>query len=110
MTQLGRWVVSLRKFGAGSTGLKKSLDGATDSLLKGSSKGLMNSGDTLAGGADKLRNLSDGALMRSWDPLKNSWKNPIDKMKTIKYTANSVTAGENQYSQMQAEREANGGP
>jgi hypothetical protein len=110
MTKLGRWVVSLRKFGTGSTGLKQSLDGATDGLLRGTSKGLMNSGDTFASGADKLRNLSDGALMKSWDPLKNSWKNPIDKMKTIKYTGNSVAAGENNYSQMEAERKANGGP
>ncbi|GAA2131249.1 hypothetical protein [Glycomyces algeriensis] len=110
MTKLGRWVVSLRKFGTGSTGLKQSLDGAADGLLKGTSKGLMNSGDTFASGADKLRNLSDGALMRSWDPLKNSWKNPIDKMKTVKYTGNSLAAGENNYSKMEADRQANGGP
>ncbi|SDE53759.1 hypothetical protein [Glycomyces harbinensis] len=110
MTKLGRWVVSLRKFGTGSTGLKKSLDGATDQLLKGSGKVLMGAGDRANRSAGSLYNLSDGPLVKSWDPLKNSWKNPIDKMKTIKYTGNSVAAGENQYSQNAAEREANGGP
>ncbi|MCD0443396.1 hypothetical protein LO763_07120 [Glycomyces sp. A-F 0318] len=110
MTKLGRWVVSLRKFGTGSTGLKKALDGATDQLLKGGGKVLMGAGDKAASGARRLDNLSDGPLLRSWDPLKNSWKNPIDTMKTVKYTGNSVAAGENEYSRMQAEREANGGP
>ncbi|GAB3656787.1 WXG100-like domain-containing protein [Glycomyces tarimensis] len=110
MTKLGRWVVALRKFGTGSTGLTKSLDDATDHLLKGSGKFLTASGPMLGRGSDRLRNLSDGALMRSWDPLKNSWKNPIDGLKTIKYTGNSLAVGENNYSKMEAEREANGGP
>ena len=110
MTKLGRWVVSLRKFGTGSTGLKKALDGATDHLLKGAGKALTGAGARTANGAGRLHNLADGPLLRSWDPLKNSWKNPIDGMKTAKYTANSVAAGENQYSQMEAERQANGGP
>jgi len=110
MSKLGRWVASLRKFGTGSTGLKKSLDGATDQLLKGTSKGLMGAGAKTMNGAGNLRGLSDKALKKSWDPLTNSWKNPIDKMKTIKYTGNSVANAENNYSQMQAEREANGGP
>ncbi|MCC3764534.1 hypothetical protein K3N28_15840 [Glycomyces sp. TRM65418] len=109
-TKLGRWVVALRKFGTGSTGLKKSLDDATDHLLKGSGKVLTASGPAFGRGADRLRNLSDGALLRSWDPLKNSWKNPIDGLKTVKYTGNSLAHGENQYSQMEAERQANGGP
>lgn len=109
-SKLGRWVASLRKFGTGSTGLKKSLDGATDQLLKGTSKGLMGSGGRLMNGAGNLRGLSNNALAKSFDPLKNSWKNPIDKMKTIKYTGNSVAAGENRYSEMEAEREANSGP
>lgn len=110
MSKLGRWVASLRKFGTGSTGLKKSLDSATDQLLKGTSKTLMGSGAKTMDGASHLRNLSHGPLAKSLDPLKNSWKNPIDTMKTVKYTGNSAAAGENQYSQMQAEREANGGP
>jgi hypothetical protein len=110
MSKLGRWVVSLRKFGTGSTGLKQSLDTAADQMLKGTAKGLMGSGARTMNGADRLRNLSDGPLIRSWDPLKNSWKNPIDTMKTVKYTGNSVAAGENQYSRMEADRQANGGP
>ncbi|MEU6247605.1 hypothetical protein [Glycomyces sp. NPDC047010] len=110
MSKLGRWVSSLRKFGSQSTGLKKSLDGATDQLLKGTSTGLMRGGGKVMDGAQNLRNLSNTPLAKSMDPLKNSWKNPIDKMKTIKYTANSTAAGENQVSNMEKEREANGGP
>jgi hypothetical protein len=110
MSKLGRWVASLRKFGGQSTGLKKALDGATDQLLKGTSTGLMRGGGKVMDGAQGLRNLSHGPLAKSVDPLKNSWKNPIDKMKTVKYTANSTAQGENMISQMEQERQANGGP
>lgn len=110
MSKMGRWVASLRKFGTGSKGLKKGLDDATDVLLKGGSRGLMGGGGKVMNGAENLRGLSDKALQKSWDPLKNSWKNPIDKMKTVKYTGNAVANGENNISQMAADREANGGP
>ncbi|RRS01774.1 hypothetical protein [Glycomyces terrestris] len=109
-SKLGRWVASLRKFGAESTGLKKALDGATDHMLKGVSTGLMRGGGKIMDGAQSARNFSNVPLMKSLDPLKNSWKNPIDKMKTVKYTGNSTAQGENMISQMEQERAANGGP
>lgn len=110
MSKFGRWIASFRRFGTQSTGLRKTLDTATDQLLKGSSRAMMEGGWRTMGAAQRLRHTSSDTLIRSWDPLRNSWKNPIDTQKVLKYTATETNDGRNLDERMERERgEAAGG-
>ncbi len=109
MSKFGRWIASFRRFGTQSTGLRKSLDRATDQLLKGSSRAMMEGGWKTMGAAQRLRHTSSDTLIKSWDPLKNSWKNPIDTQKVLKHGLTEVNDGRNLDMRMEREREESGG-
>jgi hypothetical protein len=110
MSKFGRYVASFRKFGTQSQGLKRAMDTATDQLLKGSSKALMNSGRLTMNGAQNMRNASMDTFRRSFDPLQNSWGNPINTQKVLKYSATEINRGRNLDDRMERERKDNGGP
>jgi hypothetical protein len=110
MSKFGRWIASFRKFGTESAGLKKVLDASTDKLLQGASKGFMGAGAKTMNAAGSMRNTASDTLLKSLDPLKNKWTNPVDKLKMVKYTANAANTGRNHHDKMQADRDANGGP